>query len=230
MIYLKVLGVAAHPDDLDFAASGTFAKWVKEGAECYYLICTDGNKGTNDPKMTETRLAKIRRKEQQNAGKVLGLRGVFFLGHMDSELVADLKLKKEIVRYIRKLKPDIVVTMDPTFVYSKRGYINHSDHRAAGQATIDAVSPMSRKRLIFKELEKEGLKPHRVSKLYLVNFDSPNEVVDIKETIQTKLKALSCHKSQISKETLARIKERASLVGKEKGYKYAESFVEFEFR
>ena len=97
-INMIALGVAAHPDDLDFGASGTFAKWAKEGAECYYLICTNGCKGSDDPKMTEAKLIKIRREEQIRAGKVIGLRGVFFLNHNDTELVADLKLKKEIVR------------------------------------------------------------------------------------------------------------------------------------
>src|SRR5271166_4583963 len=131
---MNVLGVAAHPDDLDFGASGTFAKWAAQGASCYYLICTNGCKGSDDPKMTEQKLIKIRKAEQIAAGKVIGLKGVFFLGHNDTELVADIKLKKEIVRYIRKLKPDIVVTTDPTMIYSKRGYINHTDHRAAGLA------------------------------------------------------------------------------------------------
>ncbi len=228
MIFMRVLGVAAHPDDLEFGASGSFARWAREGAECYYLICTNGCKGTDDPKMTESKLIKIRRDEQIKAGKVLGLKGVFFLDHNDTELVPDLRLKKEIVRYIRKLKPDLVVTMDPTLVYSSRGFINHTDHRAAGQATIDAVFPLARDRLTFSELEKEGLKPHNVNKLYLVNFDNHNEVVDISKTIETKLKALECHKSQISKSSLGWVRKMGQMTGKEKGYRYAEAFVKLD--
>lgn len=228
MISMRVLGIAAHPDDLEFGASGSFAKWAKEGAECYYLICTNGCKGTDDPKMTESKLIKIRRAEQIKASKVLGLKGVFFLDHNDTELVSDLKLKKEIVRYIRKLKPDLVVTMDPTFVYSKRGFINHTDHRAAGQAAMDAVFPMSRDRLTFSELEKEGLNPHKVKTLYLVNFDNHNEVVDISKTIELKLKALECHKSQISKSSLGWVKKMGQMTGKEKGYRFAEAFVKLD--
>jgi LmbE family N-acetylglucosaminyl deacetylase len=225
---MKVLGVAAHPDDLDFGAAGTFAKWSKEGAACYYLICTNGCKGSDDPKMTEKKLVKIRRREQIEAGKVLGLRGVYFLGHNDTQLVADLKLKKEIVRMIRKIRPDVVVTMDPTFVYSKRGFVNHTDHRAAGQATIDAVYPLARDRLTFKELEKEGLKPHVVKTLYLTNFENRNEIVDISDTIDLKIAALKCHRSQISAESVSRIREMAKMAGKESGYKYAEGFVKLD--
>ncbi len=225
---MKVLGVAAHPDDLDFGASGSFAKWAGEGAQCYYLICTNGCKGSDDPKMTEHKLITIRRSEQINAAKVLGLKGVFFLDHNDTELVADLKLKKEIVRYIRKLKPDIVVTMDPTLVYSKRGFVNHTDHRAAGQAAIDAVFPMARDRLTFSELEKEGLKPHKVSALYMLNFDNHTEVVDISKTISLKIRALECHKSQISKSSLGWVMKMAAMIGKEKGYKFAEAFVRLD--
>ncbi len=226
---MRVLGVAAHPDDLDFGASGSFAKWASEGASCYYLICTDGSKGSDDPKMTESKLVKIRREEQRAAGKIIGLKDVFFLDHKDTQLVADLTLKKEIVRHIRKIRPDIVVTMDPTLVYSKRGYVNHTDHRAAGQATLDAVYPMARDRLTFKELEKEGLKPHKVKTLYLINFDNHTEVVDIGKTIEKKIKALSCHRSQISERSLGWVKQMSGMIGKEKGYKYAEAFVKLQF-
>lgn len=221
-----VLGVAAHPDDLDFGASGTIARWVKEGAQAYYLICTDGSKGSADPKMTSQRLVKIRRQEQVNAGKVLGLKDVFFLKHRDTELVADLDLKREITYYIRKLKPDIVVTMDPTFLYSAQmGFVNHTDHRAAAQATLDAVFPLARDRLTFPEHEKNHLEPHKVRSLYLIRFEDPSEIVDISETFDTKQKALMAHQSQVGKQDLERFKKRASTLGKEKGFKFAEGFV-----
>ncbi len=225
------LGVAAHPDDLDFGASGTFAKWAREGASCYYLICTNGCKGSDDPGMTEQKLIRIRREEQRAAGKVLGLKDVFFLDHNDTELVADLALKKEIVRYIRKLKPDVVVTTDPTFVYSsKRGFVNHTDHRAAGLAAMDAVYPMARDRLTFKELEKEGLKPHKVKTLYFINFEGGEETVDISKVIDTKIKALLCHKSQISPESIKWVTQRAKLSGKDRKYLYAERFSKVDLR
>jgi LmbE family N-acetylglucosaminyl deacetylase len=220
-----ILGVTAHPDDLDFIASGTVAKWIKQGAIGYYLICTNGCKGSEDPKMTEAKLIKIRRQEQILAGKIIGLKDVFFLKHNDTELVADLKLKKEIVYYIRKLKPEIVITTDPTFVYSSYGFINHTDHRAAGQAAIDAVFPLSRDRLTFPEHEKQGLTPHKVKTLYLPSFDSSKELVDISDSIDIKLKALAAHKSQIDNATIERIKERSKQIGEKSGYGYAESFI-----
>lgn len=224
-----VLGIAAHPDDLDFSASGTFAKWVKAGNDCYYLICTDGRKGSNDPKMTEKKLLEIRKKEQQNAAKVIGLKGVYFLNHKDTELVVNKQLKKELVMYIRKIKPDIVVTQDPTFYYSeKRGYVNHSDHRAAGLAALDSVYPLARDRLTYKDLEKEGLYPHKVKTVYLTSFNKPTFLVDITKTIDIKLKALAQHKSQVDRETIKWMRVVAKNLGKSKNFKYAEGFVKLE--
>ncbi len=223
---LTILGIAAHPDDLDFSASGTFAKWVREGTSCYYLICTDGSKGSDDPKMTEEKLIVLRKKEQKDAAKILGLKDVFFLNHTDTQLTADLTLKKEIVRFIRKIKPDAVVTLDPTFVYSRiRGFINHTDHRAVGQAALDAVFPLARDRLTFQELEKEGLLPHKVKILYLTNFDHPTNIVDISDTIDIKIRALKAHKTQITQKALARVKKWNGILGKKKGYRFAEGFV-----
>lgn len=227
-----ILAVGAHPDDMDFGVSGSIAKWVSEGATAYYLICTDGSRGSDDPKMTHKKLIKIRRKEQEKAGKVLGIKKVFFLNHADTQLVCDLKLKEEIVRIIRTVKPNIVVTMDPTFYYSQeRGFVNHTDHRAAGLAAMDAAFPLSRDRLTFLEHEKEGLKPHKVEELLLVSFDKVDYLVDISETFAKKIKALSMHKSQFAdfKAVEKRITERAEILGKSKGFKFAENFIRIKF-
>lgn len=228
MAKLVVLGVGAHPDDLDFGAGGTFAKFAKEGADCYYLICTDGSKGTRDPEMTVKKLAEIRKKEQRASAKMLGIKEVFFLDHSDAELVVDLALKKEIVRYIRKLKPDIVITTDPTFIYSDR-FVNHSDHRAAGMATIDAVFPMSRNPMTFPELKKEGHEVHRVKQMYLVNYQNPNYAVDISKTVDLKVKALAQHQSQGIGKNSGFVKDMAAGMGKRWKYKYAEPFFKIEF-
>lgn len=223
---MTILGVGAHPDDLDFGAAGTFAKWVKQGHNCYYLICTDGRKGSSDPKITEEELIKLRKQEQKEVVKILGLKDAFFLDYKDTELVVDLQLKKDIVRFIRKLKPDIVVTLDPAYIYSKtRGSINHTDHRACGLAALDAVYPLARDRLTFSELEKEGLKSHKVSTVYLTTAEDPNEILDITDTMKIKLKALEAHKSQISEKALDLVKMRAKKLGTKKGYKFGEGFI-----
>ncbi len=226
---LVVLGVGAHPDDMEFGAAGTFAKFAKEGADCYYLVCTDGSKGTRDPKMTAKRLKAIRMREQNEAARILGIKRVFYLHHKDAELVVDLKLKKQIVRYIRKLKPNIVITQDPTFLYNEF-YVNHPDHRAVGYATIDAVFPMSRNPMTFPELSKEGLKPHVVKQLYLTNFGNPNYGVDITNTIDIKIRAMKVHQSQGIGRNADFMREMSAGIGKRWGYKYAEPFFKIEFR
>lgn len=224
-----VLGVGAHADDMDFTSSGTIAKLIAEGWDAYYLVATDGSRGSADPQMTHERLAEIREKEQRAAAKILGLKDIFFLSHTDTQLVSDLQLKEEIVKIIRQIKPTVVITMDPTFYYYSGddfGFVNHTDHRAAGLATLDAVFPMARDRLTFPQHEQEGLLPHKVDELWLVNFTKPNYVVDITNYWDKKVEVLTSHKSQYSdvEEFLKVIKERSQLLGKENGYTYAENF------
>ena len=194
----KVLGVAAHPDDLDFGASGSMAKWAKSGAEVYYLILTDGSKGSDDINITPEALVEIRQNEQRTAAQAIGAKDVIFFNYPDAYLEVTLELKKDITRIIRKLKPDVVITMDPNLIYdSTRGFINHSDHRAAGQATLDAVFPMARDRLTFPDLLEDGYEPHKVPTLLLVNFTHGNYFEDITDTIDAKMSALAAHDSQM---------------------------------
>lgn len=214
----------AHPDDAEFGCAGSVAKWVKEGSEVYYLVATNGDKGSEDPKATSTDLDKIRKKEQEEAAKILGVRQVFFLDHHDTELEPNLTLKEEIVRIIRKVQPNLVVTFDPAFLYSKTGYVNHTDHRAIGVATLDAVMPLARDRLTFPAHEKEGLQPHKVEEVYLWNFEDQDTFVDISDTFDQKVEALQAHKSQISDEFIELIKIWNQEAGKKIGVKFAEGF------
>ena len=227
-----VLGIAAHPDDLDFSASGSMSKWALEGAEVYYLILTDGSKGSEDRSMTGPQLTKIRMDEQRVAAKVIGAKDVFFLDYPDGMLEVSMDLKRDIVRVIRKVKPDTVVTMDPTILYDLGwNFVNHSDHRAAGQAAIDAVFPLARDFLVFPELhQNEGLEPHKVQNLLLVNFTKANFVVDISSTLDKKINALKEHRSQIKDDgNLSKmITERSHQAGLEHGYDYAEKFIKIE--
>jgi len=228
-----ILAVVAHADDLDFGCAGSIAKWAKEGEMVHYLILTDGSKGSEDMSITPEELVKRRMEEQKNAAEVLGVKEVHFGGFTDGELQNTPEVRYAIVKLIRELKPDRVITTDPTFVYSEEyGFINHSDHRNAGQATLDSVFPFARNSRTFPDLLEKGLKPHSVLDICLVNFSKGNYIVDIEHTFDLKIKALEKHQSQVTgvdgfKE---KIKERAAMIGKKKRYKLAESFVRVQLR
>jgi LmbE family N-acetylglucosaminyl deacetylase len=227
-----VLGIAAHPDDLDFSASGSFASWASQGADVYYLIITDGSKGSDDESLNSEQLIKIREEEQRDAAKLVGAKDVFFLHYPDAYLEVTMPLKKDITRVVRRLKPDVVVTTDPTIIYSiARGFINHSDHRAAGLAAIDVVYPMARDRLTFPELiTDENLAPHKVKTLLLASFENGNHYVDITDCIDTKMKALAAHASQMPdlEATQNRMKSFAEVTGGKMGVNYAELFTRLD--
>jgi LmbE family N-acetylglucosaminyl deacetylase len=179
--------------------------------------------------MTHEKLASIRREEQLAAGKELGLKDVFFLDHTDTQLVSDLYLKEQIVRIIRTVRPHTVITMDPTFYFysgPEFSFINHTDHRAVSLATLDAVFPLCRDRLTFPEHEKEGLAPHKVPELLLVNFTTPNHVVDISSVWDKKVEILKHHTSQFSDVNgfIKVMKQRSDFFAKGTGYTYAENF------
>lgn len=226
-----VLGVAAHPDDLEFGMAGTVAKYVSQGALGYYLILTNANKGSADRSITPKALRDLRRKEQRHAGEIIGLTDVFFGEYDDGCLECNLDVKRDIVRVIRQVKPDVVLTMDPTFVYDvERGFINHPDHRAAGQATLDAVYPLARDHLSFPELLAEGLEPHKVKTVMMAHFGYENFYVDISAHLDIKLAALGAHASQLPDPgaSFEMVKSWASQQGAKVGAAYAEGFVRLD--
>lgn len=227
-----VLGIAAHPDDLDVGAGGTMAQFAADGAEVHYLILTDGGKGSEDPTITSAELTKIRRAEQQQALEILGGKSVTFLDYPDGELEITMQLKKDIVKVIRTIKPDTVVTLDPSVLYSaENGIINHPDHRAAGQAALDAVFPLARDHLTFPELFAEGYQPHKVATVLLINFDGGNFAIDITNTFDKKRQALAAHTSQFGDIADAPwLREMAARIGEKTGYELAETFVRINVR
>ncbi|MCS7276083.1 MAG: PIG-L family deacetylase [Dehalococcoidia bacterium] len=192
----RALVVAAHPDDAEFGCAGTAALWSRDGWEFYYLVCTDGSKGSNDPETLTDRLIATRRQEQREAARLLGVKEVFFLDYVDGEVTYSRELVRDIVRYIRLIRPDAVFTHEPGQIIANRA-INHPDHRAVGEATLDAVYPMARTRPAYPELVAEGLEPHRVSDVYLWSSGDPNFSVDITDVLELKVQALLCHRSQI---------------------------------
>lgn len=194
----RVLGVFAHPDDAEFFAGGTFAKWAADGAEITFVLATSGDKGSADLEMTSETLAKIREEESRNAAKVLGVCDVVFLRYIDGELFPTLELRRDITRMIRLKKPDVIVTLDPTRYWYGTRSINHPDHRAIGAATLEAVFPTARDRLNFIELERdEGLEPHKCLTVYIAGAEEPTMTIDVTACIDTQIKALLEHKTQI---------------------------------
>ncbi|HEY4688874.1 MAG TPA: PIG-L deacetylase family protein [Anaerolineae bacterium] len=193
----KVLVILAHPDDPEFFCGATIGKWAKEGKTIRYCMLTCGDKGSDDPTMTHDRLCAIRHEEQTNAARALGVTDIVWLNYLDGELVPTLETRLRVAREIRKFKPDIVLTCDPTRVISAFGTINHADHRAAGQIALDAIFPGAGNRMYFTELLAEGLEPHQVKEVYIAGAEHPDTVIDVTDTFDLKLKALREHKSQI---------------------------------
>ena len=197
-----VLVVTPHPDDAEFGVAGTVAKWTREGKQVVYVVCTNGNKGTSDPEVKPEELAGIRQNEQRAAAEVLGVREVVFLGNQDQGLEDTPEFRKQIVRMIRRYRPQTVVTADPY-----RRYIWHRDHRIAGQVTIDAVFPYARDHLAFPDLLEEGLQPHKVKEMLFWAAENINFRSDITATFDLKLAALRCHASQMKEMRFSDLEE-----------------------
>ncbi len=191
----RALVIAAHPDDSEFGVAGTAALWSRNGWEFYYLICTDGSKGTEDPEMTAERLVPLRREEQRAAAALVGVKDVFFLDYVDGELTYTPHLMRDVVRHIRRVRPYAVFSHDPNQIV-RNMFINHPDHRCAGTVALDAVYPIARNRPSFPELLAEGLEPHSAKEVYLWGTSDPTFEVDITEVVDLKFRALSQHQSQ----------------------------------
>jgi len=200
----QIMVVTPHPDDAEFGVAGTVVKWVKEGKDVVYVVCTNGNKGTSDINMKPERLAEIREQEQQCAADLLGVREVVFLRLEDQGLEDTPEFRKEIVRLIRKYRPEIVVTSDPY-----RRYLWHRDHRITGQVVLDAVFPYARDLHAYPDLLPEGLEPHKVKEVWLWTIlDDINHRSDITETFDVKVQALRCHASQVGNHRFPELEER----------------------
>jgi LmbE family N-acetylglucosaminyl deacetylase len=221
----RVMAIMAHPDDPEFSCAGTVARWAKAGAKICYVLCTSGDVGIAQPGMTRQDAAKIREAEQREACRITGVEEVVFLGEPDGMLVPTLDLRKKLVREIRRFRPEVVITGDPTRVWSGDSYINHPDHRAASAAALDAVFPAAGQPNLFEDIAKEGYQAHKPRKVYVTHWDDADVFVNIEETIKTKIKALRAHKSQMKDwDPEPRIKEWAANRGKGKEMAYAECY------
>jgi LmbE family N-acetylglucosaminyl deacetylase len=200
---VDILLIAAHPDDTEFGAGGSIARWIKEGKKIAYVICTNGNKGSSDPNMNPEVLAKTREQEELAAARLLGVSDVIFLGHPDQSLEDTPEFRKEIVREIRRFKPATVGTSD---LY--RRYIWHRDHRIIGRVVMDAVFPFARDFHAYPDLAAEGFEPHKVTEVLLWGAEDINHRIDITDYFETKLAAVACHKSQVGGEISPEMRER----------------------
>ena len=212
-----VLVVMAHPDDAEFGCGGTIARWAAAGKVINYVLCTSGDKGSSDPNLSPYKLAQIRRQEQINAAHALGARDVTFLSYEDGTLRNTLELRRDIVREIRRFRPDAVICQDPTMRFGGNRYLNHPDHRAAGDACLDAVYPSARDPHVFPELLVEDFQPHKVREVFMSTTQNADVWVDITDCFERKLAALREHASQVGDrldQLTERIRERSRAVAR----------------
>jgi LmbE family N-acetylglucosaminyl deacetylase len=222
----RVFVVAAHPDDIEFGAAGTVARWVAEGSMVRYLLLTNGDKGSDDPTTDPVALGRRREAEQRAAAAEIGVAGVDFLQEPDGQVEPSLRLRERVTFAIRSFQPEVVMTHDPTVIFVNNEWVNHPDHRAVGQVTVDAVFPTARDPLNFREHLDRGLQPWKVAELFLWSTNEANQIVDIGETIERKIAALACHESQFHDftETAKWLRRRAEELGERTGYRAAEGF------
>jgi LmbE family N-acetylglucosaminyl deacetylase len=215
--------VTPHPDDAEYGVAGTVARWIGEGKDVVYVVCTNGDKGTSNANMQPEALVRIREEEQTAAARSLGVREVIFLRHPDQGLEDTPEFRKEFVRFIRIYKPETVATADPY-----RRYVWHRDHRITGQVTLDAVFPYARDHLSYPGLVKECLHPHMVREILLWGSEDVNYRIDITKTFNLKLNALRCHKTQVGhippQELEEWLRERHREMAKGEDFQLAEAF------
>ena len=215
--------LSAHPDDAEFGAAGTVARWTDEGKKIVYVICTNGDKGTSDRTLAPDQLLKIRKKEQQAAAEVLGVQEVVFLDFPDQGLEDTPALRKRIVRLIRTYQPGVLVTSDPY-----RRYLWHRDHRIIGQVAMDAVFPYARDHLAYPDMLAQGLEPHKVAEILFWGAEDINYRSDITDTFDRKIDALRCHKSQMrefkSSDPVDWLKDRCREMAQGEAFELAEGF------
>ena len=222
----RAMVVCAHPDDAEIGAGATTARWTAQGCEIVFVVCTSGSGGSNDPGMTKERLVLLRAEEQRESARALGVKEVVMLDHSDGGLDDTREFRGEIVRAIRKHRPHTVFTHDP---YRMSGF-HHRDHRITGIVTMDAVYPFARDHLHYPDqIEKEGLRPHKVRQLLMWGADRPDVIVDVTETLERQIAALARHVSQVGGlaprgRVGVRLRERAKGAAEGLPFRYGESF------
>lgn len=193
----RILVITAHPDDVDFGAAGTIARWTDAGIEVIYCVVTDGDAGGSDTSVSRGDMAALRHREQTAAAKQVGVHDVRFLGYPDGRVEATIGLRRDLARVIRQVRPDRVVCPSPERNYARVG-VSHPDHRAVGSAALDAVYPDARNPFAFPELlADEGLQAWTAREVWINGGLTPNHYMDITQTFPRKIAALRAHESQV---------------------------------
>ena len=182
----RILCISAHPDDNEFTIAGSVARWAREGRHVAFCLVTTGGAGVNAHTPSSDGLIPVREKETRAAARILGVRDVILLGYADGTLEPTIGMRRDLTRVIRRVKPDVVVTSDPTVRFYGNEYMNHPDHRAVASAALDAVFPSSETGAIFPELIAEGLPPHKVRQVLIAGSLDPDVFVDIAATLGAK--------------------------------------------
>lgn len=238
----SVLVVAAHPDDIETSAGGTLTKWAQNGqTDIYYVMITNGDKGTGNRSMTSEELGRIRQQEQRNAGAVVGVKDIFFLNVPDGDVTNNDELRRNITYYIRLLRPEIMITWDPTWHLDLFQFgLEHRDHRTAGQAAIDSVWPNSNDFLYYPDMNLPTYRPKTVLLFRFGNdfeFNAPQSQVFVplgEAEVSNKIKAIYQHKSQFPNEESKEhektfLTSMATKLGKNVRKEYAELFTLVRF-
>jgi LmbE family N-acetylglucosaminyl deacetylase len=227
----RALAIFAHPDDVDFGAAGTVAHWVKDGWDVRYVCVTRGQKGAWDAHMDVSEYGALREAEQRDAAEVVGVTDVTFLDWMDSEVFDSLDLRRALSREFRRHRPHRLLTMIPDPLPTDR-FVNHPDHRVVGQAALDVTMTGGTTASIFPELLDEGLPPWReCAETWLMGPAVKSTPVDVTDTLDQKLAALMCHKSQIGdRDVETFVRQRLREAGRTFGLTYAETFRVISYR
>jgi LmbE family N-acetylglucosaminyl deacetylase len=233
MEYGHALVIFAHPDDAEFLCGGTIAVWTAAGTDVSYVCVTDGSAGWNGPDRSRDEIAEIRRSELRRAADVLGVRDVRLLGYTDGRLEASLDLRRDLAREVRRARPDVLVTFDPSMRWSGRRYINHPDHRAVGEAVLAVVACDAPTRPQFPELLDEGFEPYEVPALWLATAAGEGDrLVDIGDTLDRKVEAIRVQESQVENmgdfDVEDRIRRWAKVAAADADMEYAETFRTFD--
>ena len=227
----RVLVIIPHPNDAEFWCGGSIARWVEEGATVRYVVCTDGEKGTVDPGVSPADLVEIRKDEQAQAARELGVQELVSLGFSDGGLEDTDDFRRELVRQIRQVRPEVVVCPEPY----RKNLAWHRDSRITGQVTLDAVFPCARDHLHFEELWRdEGLEPHKTGTVLFWGTETPNAFVGISDSVGSKIRAVNAGKTRLSgrteEEVVDFIRQQGEESAGDSGAEYGEAFRRINFR